>query len=213
MRKKISTKKKSGQIYKPGYFDKEFFEGKTGKKGGDRIRVTPTGLGVVRGVIDVLCAVFHGKSFIDVGCGVGWFVKFLKEKGENACGVELSQYAVDNAVTDDITQGDILDLHFIEEKYDVVLCWNVMAYLMEKDLKKAVESLKHVSKGHIVLGIVTTEVLERLPHGRPGRLTVKPWDWWIALFEKHGLTQDIKLATEINNLGGKDWTVFCLKSK
>ncbi len=197
--------------YKTKYFDGEFFEGVSGDKGGDRIRVSPEGLGIVRGVVQVLSQAFHGKSFLDVGCGVGWFVKFLKERGEEAHGVELSPYAVERAVTEDIIQGDIRDLSLIDEKYDVVFAWNVMAYLDLPGISKAVSSLKKVSKGYIVFGIVTAEVLKAMPHGKPGRLTIKPWKWWIGRFAKLGLVQDYEKAAEMNKLGGGHWNIFCLK--
>lgn len=198
--------------YDAKYFDEEFFEGRTGEKGGDRIRV-PGGLGIVRGVIDVLGAAFHGKTFLDVGCGVGWFVKYLHERGEDACGVELSQYAVDRAVTHNVIQGDMRDLSFIDTKYDVVFAWNVMAYLVQKDINRTIESLNALSNEYVVFGIVTTEGLERRPHGKPGRLTMKPWQWWMDKFEKCGMFQDKELAEKINRHGGSDWNVFCLKKK
>jgi len=199
--------------YRVEHFDEEFFEGKTGKKGGNRINVSPEGLGIVRGVVAVLVAAFHGKTFLDVGCGVGWFVKFLRELGENVCGVELSQYAVDNAIVSDIIQGDLRDLSHINEEYDVVFTWNVMAYLVEGDIKKAINSMKRLSKGYLVFGIVTSEVLKALPHGRPGRLTLKPWKWWMAKFEECGMRQDEELAAKMNKLGGGSWNIFCLKEK
>ena len=198
--------------YKVEYFDEEFFEGRTGAKGGDRIRV-PGGLGIVRGVVDVLATAFHGKTFLDVGCGVGWFVKYLQERGEAACGVELSQYAVDRAITHGVIQGDMRDLSFIATKYDVVFSWNVMAYLVKEDIPKTIESLNALSKSHVVLGIVTTEGLEQRPHGKPGRLTMKPWRWWMDKFEACGMSQDKELAEKINRHGGSDWNVFCLKKK
>ena len=198
--------------YKVEYFDEEFFEGRTGAKGGDRIRV-PGGLGIVRGVVDVLATAFHGKTFLDVGCGVGWFVKYLQERGEDACGVELSQYAVDRAITHGVIQGDMRDLSFIATKYDVVFSWSVMAYLVKEDIPKTIESLNALSKSHVVLGIVTTEGLEQRPHGKPGRLTMKPWRWWMDKFEACGMSQDKELAEKINRHGGSDWNVFCLKKK
>lgn len=199
--------------YRVEHFDKEFFEGTTGEKGGDRINVSPESLGVVRGVVAVLAAVFHGKTFLDVGCGVGWFVKFLRELGETVKGVELSQYAVDRAIVGNIVQGDLRDLSHVNGKYDVVFAWNVMAYLVEDDIEKAINSMKRLSKGHLVFGIVTSEVLKALPHGKPGRLTLKPWKWWMAEFEKCGMEQDVELAAKMNKLGGGSWNIFCLKAK
>lgn len=199
--------------YNTEYFDEEFFEGRTGKKGGDRLRGTTGGLSVSDGVAAVLSMIFNGKSFIDVGCGVGWFTKFLQARGVDVCGVELSQYAVDRAVAQKVMQGDMRDLSFINEQYDVVLCWNVIAYLEEKDIDRAIKSLENLSKGHIVLGIGTAEILKERPHGKPGRLTIKPWKWWMARFEKCGLVQDTELAAKINKLGGESWNVFCLKAR
>jgi len=199
-------------MYTTEYFDEEFFVGKTGKKGGDRVGGGPAGknLGILRGVADVIKQVFHGKSFIDVGCGVGHVVHYLQSAGENACGIELAEYAVKRAVANNIIQGDIRDLFSIETKYDVVICWNVLAYLEEKDIESAVNSLKHLSREHIVLAIVTSENVKKRPYGAFGRLTIKHWNWWMAQFKKYGLEQDKETARTINKLGG-GWRIFCLR--
>ena len=204
--------------YNIEHFDKEFFEGETGEKGGDRIRGDKAdSLGILWGVGVILSQVFHNKSFIEVGCGIGHIIKHLQNQGESVCGVELSQYAVDHRLSDskgnrlNIVQGDVRDLSFIKEKYDVAVCWNVLAYLVEEDIGKAVESLKQVVKEHIVLSISTTEVLKKRPHGYVGRKTIRPWLWWLGQFEKYGLKQDEEMADKINKLGGEDWRIFCLK--
>lgn len=199
--------------YDIDHFDEEFFEGRTGEKGGNRINVHPRGLGVARGVAGILSATFHNKSFLDVGCGVGWFVKFLRELGEDIFGVELSQYAVDRAIVPGVIQGDLRNLSFIKDKYDVVFAWNVMAYLAGGDVKKAIKSLMRLTAGHLVFGIVTSEVLKNAPHGKPGRLSVKPWKWWMKKFNECGLVQDVELAEKMNKLGGTGWNIFCLKAK
>ena len=204
--------------YKIDHFNKEFFEAKTGIKGGDRIRGDASdNLGILLGVGIVLSQVFHSKSFIEIGCGVGHIVKHLQNLGENVCGVELSQYAVDHALLDgkgrklDIVQGDVRDLSFVNGEYDVVVCWNVLAYLVEEDIEKAIDSLKRIMRDYIVLSISTTEVLKKRPHGCVGRKTIKPWAWWLEQFEKYGLKQDEEMADKIDKLGGEDWHIFCLK--
>lgn len=210
--------------YEIEHFGEEFFQGRTGIMGGDRIKGDKSdNLGVLYGVTVILQKVFGGKSFIEIGCGVGWIIHHLQNLGENVCGIELSQYAVDHRLSDDkgnrlnIVQGDIRDLSFIKDKYDIVICWNVLSYLIEEDIEKAINSLKRITKEYIVLSISTTEVLKRRPHGYAGRMTIKPWAWWLEQFEKCGLRQDKEMAGRINRLGtepkGEDWQVFCLKKK
>ena len=48
-------------------------------------------------LIDLAIALFEPKSCIDLGCAKGFYVKAFRDKGVNAWGVDISQYAIDHA--------------------------------------------------------------------------------------------------------------------
>lgn len=62
----------------------------------------------------------YGKvRYLDIGCGCGYLVKLLKDKGASAKGLEISQYAVDNS-HGNVVLGTIVDIPFKDNSFDVV---------------------------------------------------------------------------------------------
>jgi SAM-dependent methyltransferase len=51
---------------------------------------------------DILIEKYGVRSIIDVGCGEGWSIKYFKEKGLNAVGVEGSQLVIDGSPNKDL---------------------------------------------------------------------------------------------------------------
>jgi len=66
-------------------------------------------------------------SLLDVGTGKGYFVKEASEYLD-AEGIDLSQYAVDEAKNEgiEVFQGNFMD-HDFQKKYDVITLWDVFA--------------------------------------------------------------------------------------
>lgn len=200
------------EIYDTAYFDKEFFEQQTvvsgiGIKGGDRIRGNPNTIGILYGVAMVLNKFFNGKRFMEIGGGVGWITHHLQNLKNDARCIELSQYAVDNAICDRIEQGDIRNLSSWSPGIaDVVFAWNVLAYLAEEDVSRAIQSMMHVSSDIIIASISTEEVLKIRPHGIIGRKCIKPYQWWHEQFMSNGLIHETKLKKEIDDFAG-GWNI------
>jgi 2-polyprenyl-3-methyl-5-hydroxy-6-metoxy-1,4-benzoquinol methylase len=81
-------------------------------------------------------------SLLDVGCGMGFFVKVCSERGIKAVGIDLSQNAVNYGQSHglDLRQGDLLYLDdFADESFDAVTFWASIEhlYLPKETLQKA----------------------------------------------------------------------------
>jgi SAM-dependent methyltransferase len=84
---------------------------------------------------DILESLPKNARALDVGCGTGFNVARLRERGFSVIGVEPSddmrKRAVANNPGADIRDGDIEDLSLESGSFDVVLCIEVIRYLLD----------------------------------------------------------------------------------
>lgn len=69
---------------------------------------------------------------LDVGCGVGTFLKLAKEEGFEVYGTEISEYAcryVNDSLRIDVFKGDLEEAHFPSASFDVVTIWHTLEHL------------------------------------------------------------------------------------
>jgi SAM-dependent methyltransferase len=77
---------------------------------------------------------------IDIGCGGGRHIAFLKEQGFLAYGVDKFAKPLP-AVKDHIVIGDVFSLPFKNSTFDVVILWGVLHYLKTVD-----EAIKEICR-------------------------------------------------------------------
>lgn len=69
---------------------------------------------------------------LDVGCGVGTFLKRSKEKGFEIYGTEISDYACKHAEESlriDVFRGELEEARFLLATFDVVTVWHTLEHL------------------------------------------------------------------------------------
>ena len=182
------------------YFDKDFFWSHKSipPKGATRGIESPHDRYWVNAVLEV----FGGKnySFLDVGCGLGWVIKILRERNETAFGVDISSYAIENSCMPDYVRlGNVVTLKS-HEIYDVVLCNRVLCYLdNEADAVTALKNLKNLADKYLIVAVSASD------HKGPGnaeramksRKKLFPKSKWMEWFEKAGLAIDTNLTDRI----------------
>lgn len=88
----------------------------------------------------------HGKGrYLDIGTGCGFLVKTLRDKGCEAYGVEISEYAVDNS-HGNVLLGDVRNLPFKDNSFDVVYSQGLWEYIPESDISMAWAECVRVGK-------------------------------------------------------------------
>lgn len=96
-------------------------------------------------------------SILDVGCGEGFTLHRLKERGigTHLEGIEYLQDAIDlgKQVYPEIkiTQGDIYKLPYKDNSFDLILCTEVLEHLENPD--KALKELIRVTKKYLVVSV------------------------------------------------------------
>ncbi len=107
----------------------------------------------------------HIKSkgdFLDIGCGNGSLLNFLKESGWNVKGLELTEFLA-NKVTEvlgiEVDLANFMDLNNINVKYDSLSLRHVLEHLPNSNL--ALENIKRLLKpnGYAVLEFPNIEGL------------------------------------------------------
>ncbi len=99
----------------------------------------------------------HPESILDVGCGEGFTLQRLKDKGiaKKLEGIEYLSRAIEigNQIHPDLKlrQGDIYNLPYKDNEFDLVLCTEVLEHL--EDPRRALKELKRVAKRYCVISV------------------------------------------------------------
>ncbi len=90
----------------------------------------------------------QGSSLLDAGCGDGYLLEKLKDKVDNAAGVDLSSVALKKAaertgVNVRYVQSFLESMPFKTGSFDIVVCAHTLEHV--RDLKKSVNELKRIT--------------------------------------------------------------------
>ena len=124
------------------------------------------------------------RTVLDVGCAMGFLVEALRDRGVEAYGIDLSAYAIEH-VHDSVKSfcwvRSLLDP--IVERYDLIVCHEVLEHLPPQEAEMAVARL--CSATDDVLFSSTPDGFSEDTH-----LNVQPVDYWAGLFAKQGFVRD-----------------------
>lgn len=90
----------------------------------------------------------YGKCrILDIGTGCGYLVKILREKGCDAWGLEISDYAIQNSCdSEHVRKGDVRDIPFASDRFDLIFSQGLWGYFPKEDIQKAWDECKRVGK-------------------------------------------------------------------
>ena len=101
------------------------------------------------------------KTLVDVGCGNGVFLNFLKKAKPDLklLGIERSTVALNYVETEKL-QGDISSLPLADRAFDCVSCLEVIEHLPLNIYETALKELARVSGKYIIVSVPYNEVIE-----------------------------------------------------
>lgn len=126
------------------------------------------------------------RTVLDAGCAKGFLVAALRERGVDASGFDISQYAIDDApegARGHVRLGSLTDP--IEGRYDLITCVEVIEHLDPADASTAVANLCAASDN--VLLSSTPGDRDEATH-----VNVQPPERWSQLFATNGFFRDFR---------------------
>jgi len=125
------------------------------------------------------------KKAIDVGCAKGFLVETLRDRGVEAYGIDISEYAI-SEVRPEIRAycraASAVDS--LNDQYDLVFCIEVLEHLNEEEGKQAVANICR-STGDVLFSSIPGCFEE------PTHINVQPRSYWIQMFAEHGFHLDV----------------------
>jgi SAM-dependent methyltransferase len=127
-------------------------------------------------------------KMLDVGCAQGYYLRNAMEEGINAHGIDISTYALENAlaeVKDRITFGSITEISFADEEFDMMTAFDAIEHIHPRDTLNMVAEIRRVLKPDGIVIITTPgsnfgEWVSDLTH-----INVRPPKFWKLILEEH----------------------------
>lgn len=133
-------------------------------------------------------------KWLDIGCGLGHLVRDAIEEGIDAFGIDMSKYAVENAVVKDrVLRGSMEEIPFGVEFFDVISAIDVVEHIDPKNVEKALFETFRVLKPHGLLILTTPNPYHHgdwvydLTH-----VCVRPPNFWKEVLERVGF--EVRMA-------------------
>lgn len=127
---------------------------------------------------------FNPQATLDVGAAKGFLVYALGEIGVDACGIDVSEYAVQNAKAKDKVQiGEARDIGFPDDSFDIVTAFDVLEHIPENEVAKVCSELLRVTKKYVIVRVPTKAEKGDMDAYYE---TIKPKEWWEEQFAAQG---------------------------
>lgn len=127
------------------------------------------------------------KNCLDIGCGTGLLVYYLRKLGVQAYGVDVSGYAVSAAsreIQPFLQKADLRKLPYDNDEFELVVSMDVLEHLGRDQLKEAVNESIRVSRKLILHKIYTIEnSWINLVHGHDvSQVSILSQAFWYNMF-------------------------------
>lgn len=137
------------------------------------IRYTQEGQDYATKIVRLLKPQRHWK-FLDVGCGMGGLIMALRKIGYEASGTEVSPYALKYSPAKIwIRQAEITNLPFEYQQFDVVTSIDVLCYVRNLDLGKAITQLCRIAKRYVLVETIDIDSPNAIQGENPDELRAK----------------------------------------
>lgn len=142
------------------------------------------------GIADHIVEDLHPRTVLDAGCAMGYLVAALRDRGVEAYGIDISDYAI-SKVREDIKPYCIVGSlcepirdDILPKKFDLVTTVEVLEHLTEEDGKKAIAALCSMTN-RVIFTSSPDDFTE------PTHINVQQREYWASIFAKNGFADDL----------------------
>lgn len=131
------------------------------------------------------------KTVLDMGCAFGYLVSALRNKGVQAYGIDISEYALSQA--DEKIKPYVKVMSALDElpdnfpkKYDLVVSIEMIEHLYADDGLKVIKKMTEYAD-RILLSSTDSDFAE------PTHVNVQPKEYWCEKFAEHNYFRDLHI--------------------
>lgn len=136
-------------------------------------------------IAEQIVRAFRPRRVLDAGCAKGFLVEALWERGVQAYGIDVSEYAI-SEVRKDVRaycrQASLASP--IEGRFDLITCFEVLEHIPEEEALAAIRSMTAATDA-ILFSSTPTDLTE------PTHVNVRPTISWIHAFADSGFAPDL----------------------
>lgn len=146
---------------------------------------TPTWLTFFGRCADRIVAEIAPASALDAGCAMGFLVEALRDRGVDARGIDISDYAIAQARKDVRPHLRVADLTApLDGHWDLITCIEVLEHMEPDDAARAVANL---------CAHTDDVLLSSTPHDHreATHVNVQPLERWIEIFLRNDFVRDL----------------------
>jgi SAM-dependent methyltransferase len=136
-------------------------------------------------VADHIVRELRPRTVLDAGCAKGFLVEQLRNRGVEAYGIDISEYAISEvheSVREFCRVGSLTEP--IDGRYDLVTCVEVVEHMLSTDGRVALDNLCSATDRLLL----STSPYD---YGEPTHLNVQPPEQWSALLANHDFLREL----------------------
>lgn len=166
-------------------YDRFYYQNYFGEDGYQEYKREERWLAFFASIADRIVSDIGPRSVLDAGCAMGFLVEALRDRGVEAHGIDVSEYALEQ-VRDDIkpycSKASVTDP--LSRRYDLIVCIETLEHLAPGDSERAAANIGAFTDDLIFSS--TPSHFKEVTH-----LNVRPPEYWAELFARYGLFHDV----------------------
>jgi hypothetical protein len=136
-------------------------------------------------IADRIITEMQPQSVLDAGCAMGILVESLRDRGVEAYGVDISEYAIEQARADIRPYCHVASLTApLPRRYDLIVCIEVLEHMPQAESEQAIVQICAATDDVLVS---TTP----LDYKEATHFNVQPPEYWAAHFGRQGFVRDV----------------------
>ena len=142
-------------------------------------------LGFFATVAEGLIRDLHPATVLDAGCAMGFLVETLHDRGIDARGIDISEYAISQVHSSVADRCQVASLtEPLEGTYDLITCIETLEHVPPEKADAVVANLCAATDALVISSTPGD-------YGEPTHLNVQPPEAWAAKFAQHGFYRDL----------------------